>query len=90
MIWCELVPNRHYFGKIYISDVKNDDCKHGRKHYDRAKVRQYMKEKREKEIANKKQKEHDEKSSKQKLKDRLMSLELKATHAASKVNLPII
>ena len=45
-----------------------------------------MKQKREKEIANKMQKEQDQEKKKQLLKDRLMTLELKATHAASKVN----
>ena len=44
-----------------------------------------MKEKREKEIANQKQKEKDQENAKKLLKDRLMSLDLKATHAASKV-----
>ena len=74
------------FEIILILAVKEHDCKQARKRYDRDKVRQYMKEKREKEIANQRQKEHDQERAKQLLKDRLMTLELKATRAASKVN----
>ncbi len=44
-----------------------------------------MKEKTEKEIENQKQKERDQENAKKLLKNRLMSLDLKATHAASKV-----
>ena len=60
-------------------------CAHVRRRYDREKVRQFMKSKREKEIASRKQLEEDQKKAKLLVKDRLMALELKAISAASKV-----
>ena len=50
--------------------------------YDRDKIRQFMKTKREKEIKARKQMEADQVKAKLQLKDRLMSLDLKAISAA--------
>ena len=65
-------------------DVNKDKA---RKRNDRAKIRQFMKAKREKMIANDRKKKEDEEKARLALKSRLMALDVKAVNAATKVRL---
>ena len=82
-----LLPPAYFIAEYHSLFLveKDDNCNHARKQYDREKVRQFMKNKREKEIAIKKEKEQNQEKAKLLMKDRLMALELKAISAASKV-----
>ena len=72
------------FKHVAVED-KESSREAARKRYDREKVRQFMKAKREKQFANVRKKKEAEEQSKLALKNRLMALDAKATSAASKV-----